>query len=122
MQEQEQFHSERYGKLLEEVNKLKKEKEQQQNLLAQSLLLSEEARIDASLKHEIARLANENLVGLPDLSLYLPFINMTVILFTMQSFFKINRFLCVTLDLYLLKGLSYSFQILLNVLFYEVTL
>ncbi|TKS73569.1 Unconventional myosin-Va [Collichthys lucidus] len=61
MQEQEQFHNERYRKLLEEVNKLKKEKEQQQNLLAQSLLLSEEARIDASLKHEIARLANENL-------------------------------------------------------------
>ncbi|TMS04995.1 Unconventional myosin-Va [Larimichthys crocea] len=61
MQEQEQFHNERYGKLLEEVNKLKKEKEQQQNLLTQSLLLSEEARIDASLKHEIARLANENL-------------------------------------------------------------
>ncbi|KAG8012720.1 Unconventional myosin-Va, partial [Nibea albiflora] len=61
MQEQEQSHNERYGKLLEEVNKLKKEKEQQQNLLAQSLLLSEEARIDASLKHEIARLANENL-------------------------------------------------------------
>lgn len=116
MQEQEQFHNERYGKLLEEVNKLKKEKEQQQNLLTQSLLLSEEARIDASLKHEIARLANENLVGLPYLSLYLLLINMTVIIFTMQSFFKINRFLCITLDLYLLKGLSYSFQIKCTVL------
>lgn len=68
MQEQERVHSEKYEKLLEEVNKLRNEKEQQQKLLAQSLLLSEDARIEASLKHEITRLAAENLVCLPQLS------------------------------------------------------
>lgn len=64
MQEQERVHNEKYNKLLEEVNKLKEEKEQQQKLLTQSLHLPEEARIEASLKHEITRLTNENLVGL----------------------------------------------------------
>ncbi|XP_073327527.1 unconventional myosin-Va-like [Pagrus major] len=61
MQEQERVQSEKCRKLLEEVNKLKGEKEQQQKMLAQSLLLSEDARIEASLKHEITRLTNENL-------------------------------------------------------------
>uniref|UniRef100_A0A3B4VE94 Unconventional myosin-Va-like n=1 Tax=Seriola dumerili TaxID=41447 RepID=A0A3B4VE94_SERDU len=61
MQEQERIHNEKCRKLLEEVNKLKDEKEQQQKLLAQSLHLPEDARIEASLKHEIARLTNENL-------------------------------------------------------------
>uniref|UniRef100_A0A3Q3KQ43 Myosin VA n=1 Tax=Mastacembelus armatus TaxID=205130 RepID=A0A3Q3KQ43_9TELE len=61
MQEQERVLSEKYRKLLEEMNKLKEEKEQQQKLLAQNLLLPEDARIEASLKHEITRLASENL-------------------------------------------------------------
>uniref|UniRef100_A0A3B4YFP9 Unconventional myosin-Va-like n=1 Tax=Seriola lalandi dorsalis TaxID=1841481 RepID=A0A3B4YFP9_SERLL len=61
MQEQEGVHNEKCRKLLEEMNKLKDEKEQQQKLLAQSLHLPEDARIEASLKHEIARLTNENL-------------------------------------------------------------
>ncbi|XP_035498250.1 unconventional myosin-Va isoform X2 [Scophthalmus maximus] len=61
MQEQERVHSERCGKLLQEVDKLKVEKEQQQKLLAQSLLLPEDARIEASLQHEILRLTNDNL-------------------------------------------------------------
>ncbi|XP_042351953.1 unconventional myosin-Va-like [Plectropomus leopardus] len=61
MKEQEHVHSEEYRKIAEEVKKLKAEKEQQQKLLAQSLLLPEDARIDASLKHEITRLTNENL-------------------------------------------------------------
>uniref|UniRef100_UPI0037E8C178 unconventional myosin-Va-like isoform X2 n=1 Tax=Semicossyphus pulcher TaxID=241346 RepID=UPI0037E8C178 len=61
MQEQERVRSEKYRKLLQEVNKLKVEKEQQEKLLAQSLLLPEDARIEASLKHEITRLTNENL-------------------------------------------------------------
>lgn len=75
MQEQERVHSEKYKELLAEVKKLRNEKEQQQKLLAQSLLLSEDARIEASLKHEITRLTSENLVGLPDMSLcLLPFI------------------------------------------------
>lgn len=63
MQEQKRVHGEEYKKLLEEVNKLRSEKEQQQKLLAQSLLLSEDARIEASMKHEITRLTNDNLVG-----------------------------------------------------------
>ncbi|KAM3609650.1 uncharacterized protein V6R79_018209 [Siganus canaliculatus] len=61
MQERERVHNDRYQKLLEEVNKLKNEKEEQQKLLTQSLLLPEEARIEASLKHEITRLTHENL-------------------------------------------------------------
>lgn len=68
---------EEYNKLLEEVKRLRKEKEEEQNLLAQSLVLSEDARIDACLKHEITRLTAENLVlgsGLL-LSLMLSFIN-----------------------------------------------
>ena len=36
---------------------------QQQQLLAQSLMMSQEARVDAGLRHEITCLANENLVG-----------------------------------------------------------
>lgn len=61
MQEHERVNNEKCKKLLEEVNKLKKEKEQQQKLLAQSLSLPEGARIGASLNHEITRLTNENL-------------------------------------------------------------
>ncbi|XP_070686201.1 unconventional myosin-Va-like [Pempheris klunzingeri] len=61
MQEQQRVHSEKCRKLLEEVGKLKDEKEQQQKLLAQSLFLPEDARIEASLNHEITRLTNENL-------------------------------------------------------------
>ncbi|KAM4572313.1 unconventional myosin-Va-like [Odontesthes bonariensis] len=61
VQKQERHHNERYRKLVEEVNKLRYEKEQQQKLLAQSLLLPENARVEASLKHEITRLTNENL-------------------------------------------------------------
>ncbi|XP_047451956.1 unconventional myosin-Va-like isoform X2 [Mugil cephalus] len=61
MQEQERVHDEKYRTLEEEVNKLKEEKKQEQKLLAQSLLLPEDARIEASLKHEITRLTKENL-------------------------------------------------------------
>ncbi|KAF7224229.1 unconventional myosin-Va [Nothobranchius furzeri] len=61
MQEQERLHNESNGKLVEEMNKLRAEKEQQQKLLDQSLLLPEDARVDAALKHEITRLTSENL-------------------------------------------------------------
>ncbi|XP_034540963.1 unconventional myosin-Va-like isoform X2 [Notolabrus celidotus] len=61
IQEQKRIQSDKYRKLLEEVNKLKAEKEQQQRFLAQSLLLPEDARVEASLKHEITRLTTENL-------------------------------------------------------------
>ncbi|PWA30523.1 hypothetical protein CCH79_00015367 [Gambusia affinis] len=63
MQEQDCLHNEKYRKLNEEMNKLRAEKEHQQKLLAMSLLLPEDARIDASLKHEITRLTTENLVA-----------------------------------------------------------
>ncbi|XP_071352563.1 unconventional myosin-Va-like isoform X2 [Trachinotus anak] len=61
MQEQERVHDEKCRKLLEEVKKLRDEKEQQQKLLVQSLHLPEDARIEAGLKHEITRLTSENL-------------------------------------------------------------
>lgn len=65
MQKQKRAHGEESKKMLEELNKLRSEKEQQQKMLAQSLLLSEDARVEASLKHEIMRLTNDNLVGPP---------------------------------------------------------
>nr|XP_040017636.1 unconventional myosin-Va-like [Gasterosteus aculeatus aculeatus] len=61
MQEQKRATDEENRKLLDEVNKFKAEKEQQQKLLTQSLLLPEDARIEASLKHEMTRLTSENL-------------------------------------------------------------
>lgn len=63
MQQQKRAHTEERNRLLEEVKRLSEEKEEQQNLLAQSLVLSEDARIEARLKHEITRLTRENLVG-----------------------------------------------------------
>ncbi|XP_008287954.1 unconventional myosin-Va-like [Stegastes partitus] len=61
MREQERVHSEKYRTLVEEMKTLKGEKDQQQQLLAQTLCLPEDARIDASLNHEITRLTKENL-------------------------------------------------------------
>ncbi|XP_075998485.1 unconventional myosin-Va-like [Genypterus blacodes] len=61
LQLQRQTHSEECEKLREEVHKVKGEKEEQQQFLDQSLSLPEDARIDASLHHEIARLTNDNL-------------------------------------------------------------
>ncbi|KAM7002579.1 LOW QUALITY PROTEIN: unconventional myosin-Va-like [Tautogolabrus adspersus] len=61
MQEQKRTHSDKYRKLTEAVNKLKAEREQQQKVLSQTLLLPEDARIDAILKHEITKLTNDNL-------------------------------------------------------------
>lgn len=82
MQQQRSVHKGEYNKLLEEVKRLRKEKEEEQNLLAQSLVLSEEARIDARLKHEITRLTRENLVGRS--GRLLPFIT-TAALFTHRT-------------------------------------
>lgn len=62
MQKLERQHSESYEKLRMEVNTLKQEKEQQEKLLAQTLLLPEDARIEAGLELEITRLTHENLV------------------------------------------------------------
>ncbi|XP_068595560.1 unconventional myosin-Va-like [Brachionichthys hirsutus] len=61
MQDEESSHSHRCNVLLEEVEKLKNEKEEQQKLLTQSLLLPEDARFEAGLNHEITRLTHENL-------------------------------------------------------------
>lgn len=45
-----------------ELQSVKEENNRQQQLLAQNLQLPPEARIEASLQHEITRLTNENLV------------------------------------------------------------
>lgn len=65
MQQQGRVHTEEYNKLLDEVKRLRKEKEEEQNVLAQSLVLSEDAHIEGHLKHELTRLTRENLVGHP---------------------------------------------------------
>lgn len=65
MQQQQRSHAEERDKLLEEVKRLREEKEEQQSLLVQSLVLSEDARVEARIKHELTRLARENLVGRP---------------------------------------------------------
>lgn len=46
-----------------ELQSVKEENNRQQQLLAQNLQLPPEARIEASLQHEITRLTNENLVS-----------------------------------------------------------
>ncbi|XP_058500889.1 unconventional myosin-Va-like [Solea solea] len=61
MQKQERVHGEKCRELTEEMKRLKEEVELQKKLLNQSLFLPEDARIDASLKHEITRLTKENL-------------------------------------------------------------
>jgi myosin-5 len=48
--------------LRSELQNVKEENNRQQQLLAQNLQLPPEARIEASLQHEITRLTNENLV------------------------------------------------------------
>lgn len=62
MQEERRVHAEEYNKLLDQVKRLRKEKEEVQNLLAQSLVLSEDAHIEGRLEHQITRLTRENLV------------------------------------------------------------
>nr|XP_057931093.1 unconventional myosin-Va-like isoform X2 [Doryrhamphus excisus] len=61
MQKLEKQHNEQCEKLQDEVKTLKEEKELQQKLLAQTLVLPEDARIEAGLKLEITRLTSENL-------------------------------------------------------------
>lgn len=51
-----------------ELQNVKEENNRQQQLLAQNLQLPPEARIEASLQHEITRLTNENLVRCPHTS------------------------------------------------------
>lgn len=48
--------------LRSELQSVKEDNNRQQQLLAQNLQLPPEARIEASLQHEITRLTNENLV------------------------------------------------------------
>lgn len=50
--------------LRSELQSVKEDNNRQQQLLAQNLQLPPEARIEASLQHEITRLTNENLVRL----------------------------------------------------------
>lgn len=50
--------------LRSELQSVKEDNNRQQQLLAQNLQLPPEARIEASLQHEITRLTNENLVSL----------------------------------------------------------
>lgn len=81
--EQERVHNEKYNMLLDEVNKLRNEKEEQKNLMPQSLVLSEDACAEASLKREITRLTSENLVGVPALS--------TCCLFLLEVYFILHK-------------------------------
>ncbi|KAJ8002548.1 hypothetical protein DPEC_G00160050 [Dallia pectoralis] len=61
LQTQDRGHEEGLEELRVEVCRLQEENRQQQQLISQSLLLSQEARVDASLHHEITRLTNDNL-------------------------------------------------------------
>uniref|UniRef100_A0A8C7GCP6 Myosin VAb n=1 Tax=Oncorhynchus kisutch TaxID=8019 RepID=A0A8C7GCP6_ONCKI len=54
-------HEEEVEELREEVLRVREENRQQQQFLSQSLLLPQEARIEASLHHEITRLTSDNL-------------------------------------------------------------
>ncbi|XP_072574058.1 unconventional myosin-Va isoform X3 [Paramormyrops kingsleyae] len=61
MQSQRRSHDNLVESLRGELQSLKEENNRQQQLLAQNLQLPPEARIEASLQHEITRLTNENL-------------------------------------------------------------
>lgn len=62
LQAQKRSHENEAEALRGEIQSLKEENNRQQQLLAQNLQLPPEARIEASLQHEITRLTNENLV------------------------------------------------------------
>ncbi|XP_061452036.1 unconventional myosin-Va isoform X2 [Rhineura floridana] len=61
LQSQKRSHDNELEALRGEIQRLKEENNRQQQLLAQNLQLPPEARIEASLQHEITRLTNENL-------------------------------------------------------------
>lgn len=61
LQAQRRSHENEVEVLRGELQSLKEENNRQQQLLAQNLQLPPEARIEASLQHEITRLTNENL-------------------------------------------------------------
>ncbi|XP_077174237.1 unconventional myosin-Va isoform X1 [Paroedura picta] len=61
LQTQKRSHDNEMEALRGEIQSLKEENNRQQQLLAQNLQLPPEARIEASLQHEITRLTNENL-------------------------------------------------------------
>uniref|UniRef100_A0A8C7PP70 Myosin VAb n=1 Tax=Oncorhynchus mykiss TaxID=8022 RepID=A0A8C7PP70_ONCMY len=61
LQVQDRRHEEELEELREEVLRVREENRQQQQFLSQSLLLPQEARIEASLHHEITRLTSDNL-------------------------------------------------------------
>ncbi|XP_030620730.1 unconventional myosin-Va isoform X2 [Chanos chanos] len=61
LQAQKRSHDNEVEVLRGELQSMKEENNRQQQLLAQNLQLPPEARIEASLQHEITRLTNENL-------------------------------------------------------------
>uniref|UniRef100_A0A8C5MR20 Unconventional myosin-Va n=1 Tax=Leptobrachium leishanense TaxID=445787 RepID=A0A8C5MR20_9ANUR len=61
LQTQKKSYENEVESLKGEIQSLKEENNRQQQLLAQNLQLPPEARIEASLQHEITRLTNENL-------------------------------------------------------------
>ncbi|KAG9341162.1 hypothetical protein JZ751_019601 [Albula glossodonta] len=66
LQTQRKTHDNEVEVLRGELQSVKEENNRQQQLLAQNLQLPPEARIEASLQHEITRLTNENLDMLTD--------------------------------------------------------
>ncbi|XP_023188460.1 unconventional myosin-Va isoform X3 [Xiphophorus maculatus] len=66
LQTQRRTHDSEVESLRGELQNVKEENNRQQQLLAQNLQLPPEARIEASLQHEITRLTNENLELLAD--------------------------------------------------------
>jgi len=63
LQAQRRSHENEVEVLRGELQSVKEDNNRQQQLLAQNLQLPPEARIEASLQHEITRLTNENLVS-----------------------------------------------------------
>ncbi|XP_055010628.1 unconventional myosin-Va isoform X2 [Boleophthalmus pectinirostris] len=66
LQTQRRSHDNEVESLRGELQSVKEENNRQQQLLAQNLQLPPEARIEASLQHEITRLTNENLELMTD--------------------------------------------------------
>lgn len=63
LQTQGESHEKEAESMRAELQRLRAELDQQQQMLSDSLELPQDARIQASLQHEISRLTQQNMVG-----------------------------------------------------------
>ncbi len=70
LQTQGQSHEKEVEGLRAELQQLRAELDHQQQMMSDSLELPQDARIQASLQHEISRLTNQNMVTITNILCY----------------------------------------------------